>query len=102
MVLLADGGGDQLRLDAEAAQPALDPLGAPAVEPPPVVGEAAGEARVVEVALLAQLADDGVDHRRLDAAARERAGEVGHRVLAAVEGVPGDVAGVLEAHLGVE
>src|SRR5918992_4617353 len=46
---LADGGLDQVRLDAERPQPALDPLGAPAVEPPSVVREAAGEAGVVEI-----------------------------------------------------
>src|ERR671915_441257 len=69
VVPFTDGGLDQVGLDAERPQPALDPLGAPAVEPPAVVGEAVGEAGVVGVAPLAQLADHRVDHPRRYAAA---------------------------------
>jgi len=101
VVLLADRGRDGVRIDARLAQTALDPLRSPAVEPPPVVGEPVGVASVVEIALLAELTDHGFDHRRLDALARQRARELGNRVVAAVERGPCDVARVLETHLGV-
>jgi hypothetical protein len=101
VVLLADGGGDQLGLDPERAQLALDPLGAPAVEPPTVVGVAPGVGGVVEVALLEQLPDDALDRLRLDALGRERARELGDRPLPPVERAPRQVAGVLDALLRV-
>ena len=56
--------------DAELAQAALDPLGAPGVEPAPVVGEALRERRVVDEAALEQLADDDVRLLGRDALAR--------------------------------
>src|SRR5690242_15715176 len=37
-------GGDVVAVDAERKQPLLDALGAPAVEPPAILGEALGEA----------------------------------------------------------
>ena len=101
VVLLPDGGGDQLRLDAERAQLALDPLGAPAVEAPAVVGEALGVPGVVEVALLEQLPDDDLDRLRVDALARERAGQLGDRPVTPVERAPRQIAGVLDALLGI-
>ncbi len=101
MVLLADRGGDQLGFDAERAQLALDPLGAPAVEAPAVVGEALGVAGVVEVALLEQLPDDDLDRLRLDALGRERAGELGDRPVTPIERAPRQIAGVLDALLGI-
>src|SRR5688572_8413768 len=58
-LLLADDGGHELTVDAEREQLALDALGAPAVEPAAVVREPLRVARVVEVALLAQLGDHG-------------------------------------------
>src|SRR5687767_12422566 len=60
VALSGRGGLDELAGHPEGAQPLLDPLRAPAVEPPAILGEAVGEARVVEVPLLAELADDGV------------------------------------------
>src|SRR5215218_18227 len=51
--LTSDRGGDMRLVDSELREPAPDPLRAPAVETPAVVGEAVGEALVVEVALLA-------------------------------------------------
>src|SRR5688500_1193508 len=58
VVLLADRRGDDLAVDPEREQLALDALGAPGVEAPAVVGEALRVARVVEVALLGQLGED--------------------------------------------
>src|SRR5215213_2040790 len=52
---VAERGRDVVGADPERPQPALDALGAPAVERAAVLGEAAGVAAVVEVALLAQL-----------------------------------------------
>ena len=45
-------GRDVLAGDAERRQAALDPLGAPGVEAAAVLGEAVGEARVVDIAAL--------------------------------------------------
>src|SRR5687767_5574599 len=47
MSSIADGRRDQVGLDAQFREAPLDPLGAPAVEPPPVLREALGEASVV-------------------------------------------------------
>src|SRR4051812_43112865 len=51
-LVMAVAGADRSRrdggLDAERQQPALDPVGPPGVEAAAVLGEAAGEARVVE------------------------------------------------------
>jgi hypothetical protein len=101
VVLLADGGGDQVGLDAERAQLALDALGAPPVQAPAVVGEALSVPGVVEVALLEQLPDDDLDRLRVDALARERAGELGDRPVTPVERAPRQIAGVLDALLGI-
>lgn len=102
VVALADGCGDQLGLDPERAQTALEPLGAPAVQLPPILREAPGEAGVVEVALLTELPDYRLDDRWLGALAGQEASDLGDRVIAAVEGTPRDVTAVLEAHLGIE
>src|SRR5215207_4646495 len=83
-LLLADDGGHELAVDAEREQLALDPLGAPAVEPAAVIREPLGVARVVEVALLAQLGDHGLDRGRLDPLGRQQAGQLGDRALAPV------------------
>ena len=97
VVLGGHGVLDELGGHPEGAQPLLDPLRAPTVEPPAILGEAG----IVEIALLAQLPDHGVDDRGLDPLAREHASELGDRVVAAVERRPRDLPRVLEAHLGV-
>jgi hypothetical protein len=101
VVLLTDGGGDQLGIDPERPQLALDPLGAPAVEASPVVREALGVAGVVQVALLEQLAHDCLDRLGVDALARQGAGKLGDRPVTPVERAPRQVAGVLDALLGI-
>ncbi len=57
--------------DPQLAKAALDPLGAPAVERALVLGEAVGEAHVVEVALLDQLRHGLVGDLRLHAPTRQ-------------------------------
>jgi hypothetical protein len=101
VVLLADRGGDQLGVDAERPQLALDPLGPPAVQAPAVLREALGVTGVVEVALLEQLPDDRLDRLRIDALAREPAGKLGDRPVTPVERAPRQIAGVLDALLGI-
>ncbi len=101
VVLLADGGGDQLGLDPDGPQLAFDALGAPAVEPPAVLREALGDGGVVDLAVLPQLAEEGVDHGGLDPLAGQQARDLGDRVVAPVERGPRDPERVLETHLGV-
>ena len=99
--LTPDRRGDQLAVDPERRELALDAFGPPAVEPPAVLGEAVGEPFVVEVALLAQLPHDRVDDRGLDPLAGEHTGDLGDRVVTPVECAPRDVARVLEPDLRV-
>src|SRR3954471_16083436 len=54
-VVVRERLGDVPAVDAELSEPPLDPLVAPLVQIAPVLGEALGEARVVDVAALAQL-----------------------------------------------
>ena len=94
------GGGDR-RLDAQSEQPALDAVGAPPVEAAAILGEAAGEACVVEVLQALELGDRAVDPGRLDALALEMAADLGHRAVAVAEVAIAEVERVLKLSLRV-
>jgi hypothetical protein len=76
---------DQLFVDPGRGQPDPDPLGAPAVERPPVLGEPPGVSGVVDVAPFAQLVEGRVDRRLVDAVAVEPATQLGFGPVAPAE-----------------
>ncbi len=93
LVVLALGHGlvDQVAIDAELAQAPLDALPAPAVEIAPVLGEAAGERGVVDVAALQQRRHDLLDEARIDALLDEVLAHLRLRAVTVAEKAPGDV-----------
>ena len=98
---LAERRGDVLGRDAERAQPPLDPLGAPGVEPPAVVGEAPREGGVVDEAALEQLADDDLGLLGRDALLGQDAAQLELGAVAPVERAPGKRPRALQARRGI-
>src|SRR4051812_19148250 len=101
-VLSGERGADLLAGHPELGQPALDPLGAPAVESAPVLGEAAGIGGVVDVPTLAQLAQHLLSHVFVYALSREVGAQLRLCAIALAELPPGDVERLLAAQLGVQ
>jgi hypothetical protein len=99
--LLAERGLDELRRDAELAQPAADAVPSPVVEPAAVLGEALRERGVVEVAALPELADDAVGVARLDAPVGQPGPQLLDRAIAPVERAPSEGPSALERRCGV-
>ena len=94
-------GGDVVALDAELAQAPLDPIGAPPVQVAPVLGEAGGVARVVDVPAGHELVEHLVDQRRLDVVALQPRPDLRLGALTPGEKAPGRVERLLaELELG--
>jgi hypothetical protein len=71
--------GDDRAIDAELAEPALDAVAAPGIEPAAILGEAARETGIVEEVEALELGHRRVDGVLGDAAALEVAAHFGHR-----------------------
>lgn len=88
--------GHQLGSDAQLGEPAFDALGPPAVQRTPVGCEAHREARVVEIALLAQRVDRFGRRRLRDPARVQMRPDLGDRAIAPAEVTVGQAECALE------
>ena len=86
---------DQVGRHAAAAQLALDPLGAPALDRALVLREALRETGVVQEARLLQLAYRVLDRRRLDPLALEESAQLGDSAVAGRNRPAGELDGPL-------
>src|SRR5579884_114578 len=91
---------DQLAIDPPRDQLAADPVDSPLLQRALVGGEQAGEAGVVQVSLPGEPRERRLDHRRIDAPAREVGARLGHRPLAPGELAEGEAQRALELSLG--
>lgn len=76
---------DQLVVHPDLLEACPDPLWAPPVECPPVLGESPGVPRVIDVAVLPQLVEGPLDRRLPDAVAAQPAPELGLRLVATTQ-----------------
>jgi len=81
---------DQVVLDADLLEPHPDPLRAPPVERPPVLGVALRVSRVVDITPLPQLVQGRVDRRLIDPLAVEPAPQLGFRLLTSTKPAKAD------------
>jgi hypothetical protein len=83
--ILGERRRDDLLVDAELAEAALDAIAAPGIEAPAILGEAAREAGVVEHVEALELGHRRVDGALSDVAALEVAAHLGHRAVTVAE-----------------
>ena len=89
-------------LDAEFEQTPLDPLGPPVVERAAILGERAGVARVVDVALAQQRLDRALDRRLVDIPGRQMAAHLGLGAVAFAQVAVAEIERALQPSLRVE
>jgi hypothetical protein len=93
---------DEIRIDPERQQPALDPLAPPVVERAAVLRERARVARVIDVALPHEYLDGTLDRRVVDVVASEVSAHLVLRPVALAEVAVGEVERALQPRLGIE